>query len=229
MFLDAERGEELSYGLFNYAPLGHYDKQIQEIEEQLQDLDGNDLVPDGGRPRKTFWAWITEEGNLLYETDLNGEEADVFYDSVNAAEQALERHVDRHPEREDRYKNANLFKVKKQGKELEGVEVLTEQSGLADFAPDGGYEDEDLIPDGGYLDDSTLFFFYNPTTNAVIQEEGMPYTWQGLHHSQEEAEEWLEEYQERHNLDDVSHFELYEAEVEKIADGLEQTSGEEVI
>jgi hypothetical protein len=149
MFLDASRGEEMTYGLFNYAPIGHYDMRIDELRDELEDLD-EDLVPDGGRPRKYFWTWITEDGNLLYETELNGEEADVFYESPEEAREALERHVDRYPEREERYKKSGLYQIKLQEKEMEGVEVLTEQQGLGDFATDGGYtlaewDDQDLL------------------------------------------------------------------------------------
>jgi hypothetical protein len=149
IFLDASRGEEMTYGLFNYAPLGHYDLRIQELEDELEDLD-EDLVPDGGRPRKYFWTWITEDGNLLYETELNGEEADVFYESPEEAKEALERHFDRNPERADRYEKAGLYEIKLRDKVMQGVEVKTEQSGLDQFAPDGGYAlpkgyDRDLV------------------------------------------------------------------------------------
>lgn len=128
----------MKYGLFNYAPIAHYDLRIEELEQELENHD-DDLVTDGGRPRKYFWTWITEEGNLLYETELNGEEADVFYESPEEAREALERHVDRHPEREERYKKSGLYQIKLQEKEMQGFEVLTEQQGLGDFAPDGGY------------------------------------------------------------------------------------------
>jgi hypothetical protein len=141
LFLDASRDDEMKYGLFNYAPIAHYDLRIEELEQELED---DDLVTDGGRPRKYFWTWITEEGNLLYETELNGEEADVFYESPGDAREALQRHVDRHPEREERYKKSGLYQIKLQEKEMDGVEVMTEQQGLGDFAPDGGY----LLPEG---------------------------------------------------------------------------------
>ena len=150
-FLDASRGEEMKYGLFNYAPIGHYDIRIQELEDELEiDDSDDDLVTDGGRPRKYFWTWITEEGNLLYETELNGEEADVLYESPEEAREALERHFDRHPERADRYEKAGLYEIKLRDKVMQGVEVKTEQSGLDQFAPDGGYTlpkgyDQDLV------------------------------------------------------------------------------------
>jgi hypothetical protein len=149
MFLDASKDEEMKYGLFNYAPIAHYDKRIDELRDELEELD-DDLVPDGGRPRKYFWTWITEDGNLLYETELNGEEADVFYESPEEAREALERHFDRHPERADRYEKAGLYEIKLRDKVMQGVEVKTEQSGLDQFAPDGGYTlpegyDQDLV------------------------------------------------------------------------------------
>lgn len=144
LFLDASRDEEMKYGLFNYAPLAHYDLRIQELEDELEELGDDDLMTDGGRPRKYFFTWMTENGNLLYEASVNGDGADVLYESEEEAEEALERLIDAHPEEEDRYRKSNLYKVKRMDKIMEGVEVMTEQQGLGDFATDGGYR-EDIL------------------------------------------------------------------------------------
>ena len=139
--------DEMHVALEDPAPhqVFFYNQRIEDLAEDLGvDVDDNELIPDGGRPRKFFWTWITEDGNLLYESDLNGEEADVLYESPEEAREALERHFDRHPELEERYNKAGLYQIKLQDRVMGGVEVKTEQSGLSDFAPDGGY----LMPEG---------------------------------------------------------------------------------
>jgi len=153
MNLRHPRGEEMRIELEDPAPhqVYFYNQAIEEMAEDLGvDVDNNELIPDGGRPRKYFFTWITENGNLLYESSVNGDGADVLYESETEAEQALERLIDTHPEEEDRYRKSNLYKVKRMDKVMEGVEVMTEQQGLSDFAPDGGYlipesYDEDLM------------------------------------------------------------------------------------
>lgn len=133
------RNQEMYVELEDPAPhqVFFYNKAIEETAETL-DIEDSELIPDGGRPRKNYWAWFTDNDNLFYREDLNGDEADTLYESIEEAEKALERQADLHPEQEERYKAFSLYKVKRVGKELEGVEVLTEQSGLQDFAPDGG-------------------------------------------------------------------------------------------
>jgi len=139
--------DEMKIELEDPAPHQVYflNEAIEDLAEDLGvDVDDNELIPDGGRPRKYFFAWMTENGNLLYDTSVNGDGADALYESEEAAEEALERLIDTHPEEEDRYRKSNLYKVKKMDKVMEGVEVFTEQSGLADFSPDGGY----VMPEG---------------------------------------------------------------------------------
>jgi hypothetical protein len=136
-----------------------YNQAIENLAEELGvDVDDNELIPDGGRPRKYFFTWMTENGNLLYDTGVNGDGADVLYESEEAAEEALERLIDANPDQEDRYRKSNLYKVKKMDKVMEGVEVFTEQQGLGDFVPDGGYPlpqgyDQDLIELAGSADE----------------------------------------------------------------------------
>jgi hypothetical protein len=142
---------EMKWELEDPAPHQVYflNEAIEDLAEDVDvNVDGNELVPDGGRPRKYFWTWITENGNLLYDTSVNGDGANAFYESEDAAEEALERLIDMHPEEEDRYRKSNLYKIKKMGKVMEGVEVFTEQSGLDSFAPDGGYRMPDDYDQG---------------------------------------------------------------------------------
>lgn len=134
--------DEMKIQLEDPAPHQVYflNQRIEEVAEDLGvDVDDNELIPDGGRPRKYFYAWMSENGNLLYDASVNGDAADAFYESEEEAEAALERLIDANPDEEDRYRKSNLFKVKKMDKVMEGVEVFTEQQGLGDFAPDGGY------------------------------------------------------------------------------------------
>ena len=147
MNLRHPRDGEMKWELEDPAPHQVYflNAAIEELAEDLGvNIDDNELIPDGGRPRKYFYTWITENGNLLYDTSVNGDGADAFYESEEAAEEALERLIDTYPEEEDRYRKSNLHKVKKMDKVMEGVEVFTEQSGLDSFAPDGGYQ----MPEG---------------------------------------------------------------------------------
>lgn len=134
--------DELKWELEDPAPhqVFFYNQAIEEMAENLGvDIDDHELIPDGGRPRKYFYVWMTENGNLLYDTSINGDGADVLYESEKEAEEALERLIDVNPDEEDRYRKSNLYKVKKMDKVMEGVEVFTEQQGLGDFVPDGGY------------------------------------------------------------------------------------------
>lgn len=135
-------------GFYKEDPAPHqvffYNEAIEDLAEELgYDTEDTELIPDGGRPRKYFFTWMTENGNLLYEAGVNGDSADVFYESENEAEQALENLIDSNPGEEERYRKSNLYKVKRMDKVMEGVEVMTEQQGLGDFVPDGGYQLEE--------------------------------------------------------------------------------------
>ena len=145
--------DEMKWALEDPAPhqVYFYNEAIMDLAEELGIENsrllpdgGDDIVTDGGRPRKYFFTWMTENGNLLYDASVNGDAADVFYESETEAEEALERLIDAHPEEEERYRKSNLYKVKRMDKVMEGVEVMTEQQGLSDFAPDGGH----ILPEG---------------------------------------------------------------------------------
>lgn len=101
---------------------------------------------------------MTENGNLLYDASVNGDGADVLYESEEKAEEVLERLIEANPGEEDRYRKSNLYKVKRMDKVMEGVEVFTEQQGLGDFVPDGGNTlpeayDQDLTELGAAADE----------------------------------------------------------------------------
>lgn len=130
----------MQYELNNYFPEAHYKSAIDEAleREAAEDLlddddDVDEILPDGGRPRKYFFAWRDENGEYLSDKTVNGDAADVAYSSVEEAEQSLERLIDANPQQQDRYESASLYKIKQVEKVMEGVEVTTEQQGLTDF------------------------------------------------------------------------------------------------
>ena len=132
-------------GFYKEDPAPHqvffYNQAIEELAEDLgYDVEENELIPDGGRPRKYFWAWRDENGNYISDTTVNGDSADIAQESPEEAEEMLERLMKSNPEEKDRYRSAVCYKIKIEEKEMEGVEVETVQSGLTDYAPDGGFE-----------------------------------------------------------------------------------------
>ena len=140
MNLRHPRDGEMRYELNNYFPDAHYKRAIddaleREVVEDLfeDDDDVDEMLPDGGRPRKYFFAWRDENGEYLSDKTVNGDAADVAYSSVDEAEDMLERLIDNNPEQQDRYESASLYKIKLDEKVMDGVEVTTEQQGLTDF------------------------------------------------------------------------------------------------
>ena len=140
MNLRNPRDGEIQYELNNYFPEAHYKQAIDEaierevVEDLLdEDDDVDEMLPDGGRPRKYFFAWRDKHGNYLSDTTVNGDAADIAYESVEEAEDMLERLMDANPDQRDRYESASLYTIKLEEKMKEGVEVTTEQQGLTDF------------------------------------------------------------------------------------------------
>lgn len=92
LFLDAQRGQEMRYGLFNYFPGAHYKKAIDEaLEAEARDdldlePDGGQQLPDGGRlPERYFWYDPSEDEILHRSVDgrllglfANEDDADWF-------------------------------------------------------------------------------------------------------------------------------------------------------
>jgi hypothetical protein len=115
----------MRYGLFSYFPEAHYE---MAIIDRLQEDRKKELVPDGGR--QTQYYWVGDEG-VLYHTEKEEDIVLPFFDTVEEAERFLESQADRYGE--ERYHGMVLRKTGNQKVE-EAVEVLTEQSGLMDFA-----------------------------------------------------------------------------------------------
>ena len=74
-------------------------------------------------------------------------------------------------------------------------------------------DDVESMPEGG---DVTVYFWYDPDLNSVVQKELVPFQYRGVTQNQESAIEFMREYVEEHGID-PSRFELYEAR--KILDG----------
>lgn len=209
VFLDAERGQELRYGLFNYFPAAHYKRAIDHALEQAVAEEDEQLVPDGGRYTETLYAWYDPDTDTyLTHAEAGDEFATPFFEEEEAARRFLD-HRAREVDDNDRFDGLSLQKLRAK-KIGEAVEVLTDQSGIHDFVPDGGTNNDPVL--------DSVFFWYDPDTNAVVQEEVLPDLWAGLFDYEDEAlifmEQYLEDYPERQ----VEDFELYEAELEKHGD-----------
>jgi hypothetical protein len=115
---------ELRFKLENYFPEAHYKKAI---DHAFQEEAEQDLLPDGGT--RTQYYWRGEDG-VVYHTKTEGEMVDPFFNSVEEAERYLESLADMNGK--DQYDSLVLRKSGNQ-KVMEATEVLTEQSGLADW------------------------------------------------------------------------------------------------
>ena len=182
LFLDAK--EELTWGLFNYFPEAHYKKAV---DEAFQEEAEKDLIPDGGRYNETVFAWYDPDtDSLLYHTEVNEEFADPFFDSEADARSFLEKRAETGDN--DQYENLSLKKLR--GKKVgDAVEVLTDQSGLEEFVPDGGFQ--------------PVYFWYDPHTDSITTE---------AFDDKQEAIRSLADESDGYGLDDIKHLELYEAE-----------------
>lgn len=114
-----------------------HNKAIEEYAEELG-LDDHELIPDGGQRTQYYWSG---ENGILYHTEQGEDIVDPFFDSEEEADRFLDNQAEKLGE--DRYSGMVLRKTGNQ-KVKEATDVLTSQSGIADFAPDGGYE----LPEG---------------------------------------------------------------------------------
>ncbi|WP_248896103.1 hypothetical protein [Haloplanus halobius] len=122
LFLDAQ--DELQWETFAYFPEAHYNREISKrIKEEWE----QEILPDGGS--RTQYYWSGEEG-IVYHTDAGDEMVDPFFGSIEEAEHYLENLADRHGK--EQYIGLVLRKSGNRKVE-EATEVLTEQSGLADW------------------------------------------------------------------------------------------------
>jgi len=114
----------LRFELENYFPEAHYK---QAIDQAFREEAENEVMPDGGK--RTQYYWSGEEG-VVYHTESGDELVDPFFGSIEEAEQYLENLADHHGK--GQYTGMVLRKSGNRKVE-EATEILTEQSGLADF------------------------------------------------------------------------------------------------
>lgn len=98
-------------------------KKYEILEDDLE----HEILPDGGS--RTQYYWSGEDG-VVYHTEAGDELVDPFFDSVEEAERYLENLADLHGKQQ--YDSLVLRKSGNRKVE-EATEVLTEQSGLADW------------------------------------------------------------------------------------------------
>ena len=115
---------ELRFELENYFPEAHYK---QAVDQAFEDKAEEEVLPDGGS--RTQYYWSGEDG-VVYHTEAGDELVDPFFNSVDEAERYIERLADRHGK--EQYTGMVLRKSGNR-KVKEATEVLTEQSGLADW------------------------------------------------------------------------------------------------
>lgn len=144
------------------------------------------------------------DGGVLYHTANGDDKVDPFFDSVEDAERFLERQAEQHGE--DRYQGMVLRKTGNRKVE-EATDVLTDQSGIGDFATDGGHQIDSQQPD-------RVWFWYNPSVDQVLQEEVEPYDVRGLFETEGDAYRFLSWYADQYDVPDTSHLELYSAEIQ---------------
>lgn len=105
------------------------------------------------------------------------------------------------------YEGLSLYRARTQ-KVGDAVDVLTDQAGFEDFLPDGGRQHGDPHPE-------TVWFWYNPSLDSIVQEEIAPYDVRGVFATEDDADRFLDWYAEEYGVVDTSHLELYSAEVHR--------------
>lgn len=207
MNLRAPRDGEMYWDLSTYFPDAHYRKAMHQYGDK-------ELAPDGGS--RTQYYWSGEDG-VVYHTEQGDDMVHPFFDTVEDAERFLERQADQHGK--DRYSGMVLRKTGNRKVE-EATDVLTEQSGIADFAPDGGYPVDEPEPPAQDREmqienpaPDAVYFWYDPAADYIVQEEVDPYDVRGVFESRDDAAQFLEWYADSYGDDAASHLELYSADL----------------
>jgi len=115
---------ELRFELENYFPEAHYK---QAIDQAFQEQAREELRPDGGSRTQYYWSG---ENGILYHTEKEEDMVIPFFNTVDDAEQFLENQANQYGK--EPYQSLVLRKTGNRKVE-EATDVLTEQSGLADF------------------------------------------------------------------------------------------------
>ena len=184
------------------------------MEQLRQSVTSYPVRTDGGRSTRYVWFDPDTEA-VLYHTGVNDDAADPFFASVDEADRFLEQRADQGEQ--DRYERLSLYKVRMR-KEKDALDVLLDQSGLDDFerfAPDGG---SDLQIGNPYPE--TVYFWYDPSVDLLIQAEVKPYDVRGMFGMEADAYRFLDWYADQYAIEDTTHFELYAADLEHRGYGL---------
>lgn len=116
-------------------PHWHYQQGIAQFQREIElepTEDTREALPDGGNTTQYIW-YDPDTGTVLFDATVNGEQADVLFDTIDQASQFLERKAEENGEED--YTNLRLYRVRRESryKEMEGVEAFSEQAGLMDF------------------------------------------------------------------------------------------------
>lgn len=209
------RDGEMHWELYSYFPAGHYEMAIDaairlaaieefDLEGDLQP-DGGRPVPDGGRYTDTLYAWHdSDTGTYLTHVEAGDEFATPFFEAEDDARRYLDHRAHEVADTA-RFEGLSLhkFRAKKVG---EAVEVLTDQTDIDEFMPDGGHQIANPRHD-------RIWFWYNPAADMIIQEEVEPYEVVGLFESEDDADRFIRQYVRQYGLDDASHLEKYSAKL----------------
>jgi len=207
----------MQFDLFNYFPDAHYRRAVEEAgysldeEPALRSDGGVSDIHNGKRTAKVYYWLDPETGSALEHTGVNDEQTIPFFPDEESAQAYLERQADTGDT--DEYEKYSLYqaRAKKVG---DAVDVLTDQSGIDEFMPDGGYPvDDDGLQVADPDETDRLWFWYNPAGDHIVQEEVEPYDVRALFASEDDAYRFADWYAERYGLDDTAHLELYSAAV----------------
>jgi len=133
------RDGEMTWDLWNYAPLAHYDLAMDRVRDRVDDHDhdADDVRMDGGygdlhsgSRKSSVYYWVDPKTDaVLAPTEVNGDPAP-FYPDVGAAERELEHRMAM--DGEDALDRFSLYEAKVRKVE-DAVDVLTDQSGIDEY------------------------------------------------------------------------------------------------
>jgi hypothetical protein len=112
------------------------------------------------------------------------------------------------------YSVESYFPTWHYGKAIEllddSYEALLEYFQTGEAVTDGGqHQIENPHPD-------TVWFWYDPSIDYIVQEEVEPYDVRGFFDSEDTAHQFLEWYADQYSITDPTHLELYRAEIEYV-------------
>lgn len=182
------------------------------IEDDIE-TDGGYAGLHAGKKQRKVYYWIDPDtGAALEHTSVGDEGTIPFFGSEEAAEECLEKRAEMGDEED--YAGLSLYRGRTR-KVSDAVDVLTDQSGIEDFMADGGQEYPEA-EDGLQIPNpqpDRVWFWYNPSTDSIVQEEIEPYDVRGLFASETDADRFLDWYADQYDVEDTSHLELYSADI----------------